>query len=378
VEEGGHGHHGGAWKVAYADFVTAMMAFFLLMWLLNATSEEQRRGIADFFSPVNAFGQSSSGSGLPFGGRTPNSAGTLVSDAGMINPTNAAKPARIDIEDEEPDEPQARAGHGSGDMPGPGQPAARAREAARLDADGPAADAPVGAETPAGAPAPAATAMAAEGVTAALAEADLSRAQDRALREELARREHAALADAAEALRGAVRDDPALAELAQQLVVEIVPEGLRIQLLDAERTPMFALGSAAPNERARALMLKVAQIAARLPNPLAIAGHTDAAPFRGSGERGNWELSADRANVVRRLLAEAGVRDDRIQGVAGHAARQPLLPDQPMAAANRRVAITLLRTLPEPAAERPPAPRAAAPRPAASPILAAAPREAAR
>ncbi|MCV5373919.1 hypothetical protein OFD18_37655, partial [Escherichia coli] len=54
IEENGHGHHGGAWKVAYADFVTAMMAFFLLMWLLNATSEEQRRGIADFFSPMNA------------------------------------------------------------------------------------------------------------------------------------------------------------------------------------------------------------------------------------------------------------------------------------------------------------------------------------
>ena len=48
---GGDGHHGGAWKVAYADFVTAMMAFFLLMWLLNATSEEQRKGLADFFDP---------------------------------------------------------------------------------------------------------------------------------------------------------------------------------------------------------------------------------------------------------------------------------------------------------------------------------------
>ena len=65
-------HHGGAWKVAYADFVTAMMAFFLLMWLINATTEDQRKGLADYFAPTNLFGHSASGSGKPFGGQTPN------------------------------------------------------------------------------------------------------------------------------------------------------------------------------------------------------------------------------------------------------------------------------------------------------------------
>src|ERR671917_312261 len=83
-EGGGHGHHGGAWKVAYADFVTAMMAFFLLMWLLNATSEDQRRGLADYFAPGNVFGRSTSGTGQPFGGKTLNSEGELASDAGAI------------------------------------------------------------------------------------------------------------------------------------------------------------------------------------------------------------------------------------------------------------------------------------------------------
>ena len=67
---GGDGHHGGAWKVAYADFVTAMMAFFLLMWLLNATSEEQRKGIADFFSPSIPVSENSSGGRSMFGGTT--------------------------------------------------------------------------------------------------------------------------------------------------------------------------------------------------------------------------------------------------------------------------------------------------------------------
>ena len=110
---------------------------------------------------------------------------------------------------------------------------------------------------------------------------------------------------------------------------------------------MFALGGAAPNERARLLIARVAQVAAQLPNPVAITGHTDATPFRGGTERSNWDLSTERANATRRLLAEAGLPEMRIRSVAGQAERQPLLPDQPSAAANRRVAITLLREAPE-------------------------------
>src|SRR4051812_31027348 len=105
IEEGGHGHHGGAWKVAYADFVTAMMAFFLLMWLLNATSEEQRRGLADYFAPANVFGKSTSGTGQPFGGKNLNSEGELASDAGAIRVERGPVPVRLDIEDEEGEAP---------------------------------------------------------------------------------------------------------------------------------------------------------------------------------------------------------------------------------------------------------------------------------
>src|SRR4051794_7526200 len=105
IEEGEHGHHGGAWKVAYADFVTAMMAFFLLMWLLNATSEEQRRGLADYFSPTNVLGRSNTGSGQPFGGRSPNSDGQLATDTGAIRAERGPAPMRIDIEEEEGESP---------------------------------------------------------------------------------------------------------------------------------------------------------------------------------------------------------------------------------------------------------------------------------
>jgi flagellar motor protein MotB len=84
------GHHAGAWKVAYADFVTAMMAFFLLMWLLNATTEDQRKGLADYFSPNSQLSHGSSGTGQPFGGHTAFDQGALVSDRGAVQITRAS------------------------------------------------------------------------------------------------------------------------------------------------------------------------------------------------------------------------------------------------------------------------------------------------
>src|SRR6195952_5424754 len=93
------GHHGGAWKVAYADFVTAMMAFFLLMWLLNATTEDQRKGLADYFSPSNLMSHASSGTGQPFGGHTAFDEGALVSDRGSVQITTDKRPVIERTED---------------------------------------------------------------------------------------------------------------------------------------------------------------------------------------------------------------------------------------------------------------------------------------
>src|SRR5690348_16322737 len=107
VVEGGH--HGGAWKVAYADFVTAMMAFFLLMWLLNMTSEEQRKGLADYFSPNNVLSRGSSGTGEPFGGHTPFDAGALASDRGAVELKPGPMPALIAENEEDEPAPPSRA-----------------------------------------------------------------------------------------------------------------------------------------------------------------------------------------------------------------------------------------------------------------------------
>src|SRR5579859_124347 len=95
------GHHGGAWKVAYADFVTAMMAFFLLMWLLNATTEDQRKGLADYFSPNSQLSHASSGTGQPFGGHTAFDEGAMVSDRGSVEIHEGKRPslnATVDVE----------------------------------------------------------------------------------------------------------------------------------------------------------------------------------------------------------------------------------------------------------------------------------------
>ncbi len=349
VAEGGH--HGGAWKVAYADFVTAMMAFFLLMWLINATTEEQRRGLADYFAPMNAMARSMSGSGAPFGGRTPYEQGAMVSDLGTqtVLPGKSSAPAG-DPEADAPASPPPQAEAPDDQRSRAGSTATAAGNAAK-----PATE--TGEHAPGGGVAakPAATPSHAEflanaGAGAAPAPApDLRGTDTGALRAELARRERAEFAAAATAIRDAVAADPALAALARQLAIDVTPEGLRIQLLDADRQPMFATGSAEPNDRARLLLQKIAPVLARLPQPIAIAGHTDAAPYRGS-QRGNWELSGDRASATRRLLAEDGLPDARFREVTGRADRELLLPAEPLAAANRRIAILVMSSTPLPPA----------------------------
>jgi len=136
-----------------------------------------------------------------------------------------------------------------------------------------------------------------------------------------------------------------LAPLARQLSIDLTPQGLRVQIRDADKRPMFETGSVEPNDEAKALLQKLAPILAKLTEPVSIAGYTDAAPYSGAG-RSNWDLSAERANATRKLLSESGLPDARIRDVAGHADRDLLLPADPLAAANRRIAIVLLRTAP--------------------------------
>jgi chemotaxis protein MotB len=402
VVEGGH--HGGAWKVAYADFVTAMMAFFLLMWLINATTEEQRKGLADYFSPTSVLSHTFSGSGQPFGGHTAFDEGQMASDRGAVQIIQGKVPVPTDAdEDETADTPAQNRTYQRETTPQ--NPDADAQGASLRPPLKPAPDArPAGPTDEAGAPSSAAprpptpprTAQGTGGVASGetspgqmsqsqmsqgqtsqgqTSQAQSAAAQARQAAAQAAAEERKQFAAAAEQIKEAVRQDPALAELGRQLAIDITPEGLRIQIMDEIKLPMFATGSAAPNDRARMLLQRVVPVLNRLTEDISISGYTDAAPYPGP-DRTNWELSTERANATRHLLTEDGLADSRIKSVTGHADRDPLLPEQPLAAANRRIAIMVLRRAlpprraPTPAATMPSAP---APAPASAPAAAPAP-----
>ena len=334
VVEGGH--HGGAWKVAYADFVTAMMAFFLLMWLLNATTEQQRRGIADYFTPNNVMSNGKSGSGKIFGGRTPFDHGDLASDRGSKELIPGNRPVSPESDDPDRETSPDQVGRDGESEPQAAARSARQADGAALPGGGQAASPLEAGAQFLATSAQASRQSAPEGVSDAAARAQAAAAARAAA-------ERAAFDRAAEQIRDAVRADPALAGIMSQLAIDQTPEGLRIQLLDEEQRPMFATGSSIMGERARLLLQKIAPVLARLPEQVSVAGHTDAAPFRGEG-RSNWDLSSERALATRRLLVDSGLMETRVSRVTGHADRDLLLPADPLAAANRRIAIVVLRT----------------------------------
>jgi len=274
----GGGHHGGAWKVAYADFVTAMMAFFLLMWLINTTSPEQKRGIADFFAPASV-SQTTSGSGGILAGTAMAEEGVRHGEGAPIV-TQSAGTSKADAKDQSKTEDQAQ-----------------------LE---PSPDA-------------------------------LNRAK--ALREDTQ-------FDKAEAsIRQSIQEMPDIAELSKNVIMEKTPEGFRIQIVDQEGRSMFNAGDARLTDRAQRLVAAVSNVILSMPNRVSISGHTDMSPPPRKGYS-NWELSADRANSARKILAANGVPENRIYQVSGKADSEPLFPDDPTQPGNRRISITLLREAP--------------------------------
>lgn len=323
---GGEGHHGGAWKVAYADFVTAMMAFFLLLWLLNVTTDEQRHGIADYFTPAS-IARSESGAGGMMGGQTISAPGAMISYSTPPPLENATIPS-IGQGEEGSADTMGKSDHGSD---------GKKAQGGNADKVGKGDQSNVG-----------------KGKSAA-------EAKQEAL-------ENARFKEAETQLRKAIVDNGALREFAGQILIDQTPEGLRIQIIDKENSSMFPSGSSILYEKSRQLMGLIGRVVARLPNELSIAGHTDSAPFAAGSRRDNWTLSTERANVSRSMLVEAGVQAPRIARIIGMADREPL--DQDMSAAkNRRISITLLRQKITPSPGVMPAAPYADPAPSPSPAL---------
>jgi chemotaxis protein MotB len=151
---------------------------------------------------------------------------------------------------------------------------------------------------------------------------------------------------AAASLRQALQDMPEIAELSKNIIIEETREGLNVSLIDQDGRSMFPEGSTQPYDRTRRILEAVAPPMRRMPNRITVTGHT-AAPRPGAPSFGSpWDLSAGRAINVREILAANGLPDDRFATVAGKADGEPMFPDNPYLAANRRVTITLLKEAP--------------------------------
>jgi chemotaxis protein MotB len=306
--KGEHAHHGGAWKVAYADFVTAMMAFFLLLWLLNVTTDIQKRGIADYFEPTIA-SKSQSGAGGVMGGQTIGQSGAQMIPTSLPSLALNRPALRQPNEGDDGDE-GGTAGHDTTTTENGTQAGVDARTSeAQKESQ----------------------------------KKEKEQLSPEELERRLAEREERRFAAAEFTLRQAVEQLPELKGLADNLLVDRTPEGLRIQLVDQEKSPMFALGSYELVDSAKKLIAVVTQVVQRLPNQITITGHTDAIPYPGGRKYTNWELSADRANASRREFLTDGLPEDRIGRVTGVADRDPLVADQPTSPRNRRISVVLLR-----------------------------------
>lgn len=155
-------------------------------------------------------------------------------------------------------------------------------------------------------------------------------------------------------LRQALGEMPEIAELSKNIVVEETKEGLNISIVDQDGRSMFAEGSVTPFERTRRALEQIAPVLRRMPNRIMITGHTSAPRAGASAAWSGWELSAGRAATVRQILSAGGIPDNRFYAVAGKADSDPAFPDNPYLAANRRVAILLMReTSPIPPQTRP-------------------------
>jgi chemotaxis protein MotB len=159
-------------------------------------------------------------------------------------------------------------------------------------------------------------------------------------------KEDRSFALAAATLRQAMQDMPEISELSKHIMIEETDAGLNIELVDQDGRSMFPDGAKEPYDRTRRIIQKLAVPLKQLPNRVSITGHTAASRMPPRPGYGPWELSADRANATRQILEDEGLPGSHIFMVAGKADTQPLFPDDPFIAANRRVTITLMREAP--------------------------------
>lgn len=264
------GHHGGAWKIAFADFATAMMAFFLLLWIIGSTTEAQRAAISEYFQNPSAFsGQSQSPSQTTGDGT--GSKPSIIEFEGAIGMGSDVEPPPIEMS------PDTQA---------------QTLDESQID--------------------------------------ELAREKDEARLRQLE-----------QVLEKALEKSATLAPYKDQLLIDINPEGLRIQIVDKENRPMFDLGSARLKPYTAAILKELGSLINQVPNRISITGHTDAKPLVGFNYS-NWELSTERANAARRALIAGGMQEDKVGRVVGLASTVPFDKQDPNNPVNRRISVIVM------------------------------------
>jgi chemotaxis protein MotB len=255
----GGGHHGGSWKVAFADFATAMMAFFLLMWLIAATTKEQRGAISEYFN----------------------------------------NPSMMD-------------GRATAPSPGMNGPGGASTSLVKLGSG-----------------------MELKKVTTKPADPK----EIKRLSKELERKR---LETLMKELRQAIDASQALEPFKDQLLIDITPAGLRIQIVDKQNRPMFDIGSSQLKPYTVEILHELGAFIQTVPNRISISGHTDNAPYGDRAGYTNWELSADRANAARRALIAGGLNENKVAVVVGLASSVLFDKANPQAPINRRISIVVM------------------------------------
>ena len=279
IDEAHAGAHGGAWKIALADMMTAMMAFFLLMWLLGATNTDQRSGIADYFKPtavtksVISVNQTSGSTGL-MGGQS------IIDVTALPNP--AAQTGLMQILT-----PRDVTGSKDSDKDRSGE--SSEEEKKRISSE-------------------------------------LDQSNFEKIQKELNER---------------LSQDKDLAKLKDQVNFVREKEGLRIEVIDKADFSMFGLGTSKLSTRAQSLIQEIARSIKEMPNKVKVRGHTDSVPYNGA-ERNNWSLSAERAETTRQTIAAKGVDESRFARIEGVADKEPFNPADGLDPRNRRISITLM------------------------------------
>ena len=253
------GHHGGAWKIAFADFMTAMFAFFLVMWLMSSSTPKQLEGIANEFK-------------MPL--KVALSGGTKIATSASVIPGGGDDPM-----------------HKEGEV--------------RKSEPSPHSD---------------------------ISPVNVTDAGDIKRLDELKDR-----------LDTMIEASPVLKQFRPQLLIDITPEGLRIQIVDSNKRPMFDRSSAVVASYMHTILREIGPVLNAQPNKITLSGHTDATAYsQGDKSYSNWELSADRANASRRELISGGMEDKKVLRVMGVASSMNLNHDDPFAAINRRISIVVL------------------------------------